>query len=920
MLKLKRIIALITVAMFVFSFAAPAVAADTTTAAVSKTAIGADVKGTKYEDATKKLISLGIINGFEDGTVRPESTVTRAQFAAIVAQELGIADGVGQSTTKFKDVPASHWASGVINLAVGRGIIVGYPDGSFKPEAPVTYAEAYAMLVQMLGYGPTIKGAAWPSGVLAKAASLGVSKGVSGAASTAMKRGDVILAAENSLTIDIMEQDEWGTDNIYKKQDDKTILSEIFNITVYDGTNTDGEDGIEAYKTVSSVPKTDLSGLKANEIKFTGDGTKYSVSAVYNPNDFIGQEVETWVDDDDDVVYYIGGSDNETVIYDSIDATYDGDGSIYLKDVDDDYAILDDDDADVNGTKIWYNLDKSLTFDSSKADSSSDSYVNDNELEALAIEGASIKVVLNDDDKIVAAVITDYTASDAISGLAKEVSEEDETVKYYNDNGGTSTLDLDDADYAIVKDGVPAEISDIEAFDVVNVLDSGDDEYFITVTSTQVKGTADVSWSSDSAVEKLDITVGDTKYDVSPDVTYSDDANDSIDAASVDDIKDLNGEDVTLYIDAAGDVRHIVSGEVNGQSGKLIGVVSKSATYSGSYDDEVKFKLVNKAGSELTFEFDPDDVDLYDADGIIDWTDGNDFASYLDLTADPLIVVEYKLDSAGELSKITLKDGEYTDILNDIKVNDDDKTISVDGGDYAITDDTIIFDVTQYDENNDGEYDDVKTVTWDALKNKDDVEGAVVTDDDEVDYLIVTHVDGSLSSEGNYAVVTGFTTVGGDDAVKLLLADGTKQTIVDDSTVTSEVYGHSAKLAKGDFIRYELDSDNELDEVQILAAPGKYSELSGSNAALDIENLVNAVVLDSTSSSLKVNVKGSASDTSARFTINGETKIFEIYDTDKLRQVTSVKEGSVVVIIDTDDDNKSANFVVVVNDKTPSDW
>ena len=52
------------------------------------------------------------------------------------------------------DVPANSWASGYINVAVTMGIINGYPDGTFKPENPVTYAEALKMILAAIGYVP----------------------------------------------------------------------------------------------------------------------------------------------------------------------------------------------------------------------------------------------------------------------------------------------------------------------------------------------------------------------------------------------------------------------------------------------------------------------------------------------------------------------------------------------------------------------------------------------------------------------------------------------------------------------------------------------------------------------------------------------------------------------------------------------
>ena len=126
---MKKILALVlalTLALGTFSFAAAAVPED--------------VAGTDYEDAVARLGALGIIVGYPDGTFRPEQPVTRAEFAKIMVSALGIGEAAQYAAgpTRFPDVPADHWASGYINVAVDVGVVVGYPDGTFLPENQVT--------------------------------------------------------------------------------------------------------------------------------------------------------------------------------------------------------------------------------------------------------------------------------------------------------------------------------------------------------------------------------------------------------------------------------------------------------------------------------------------------------------------------------------------------------------------------------------------------------------------------------------------------------------------------------------------------------------------------------------------------------------------------------------------------------------
>ena len=91
---------------------------------------------TTVGEAVGILSNLGILTGFEDGTFKPDETVTRAQMAAIVCRTLGYESQAKSSagTTIFNDVPGDHWAAGYINVAQSLNIINGYGDGNFGPE------------------------------------------------------------------------------------------------------------------------------------------------------------------------------------------------------------------------------------------------------------------------------------------------------------------------------------------------------------------------------------------------------------------------------------------------------------------------------------------------------------------------------------------------------------------------------------------------------------------------------------------------------------------------------------------------------------------------------------------------------------------------------------------------------------------
>ena len=83
--------------------------------------------------------------GYTDGTVRPNGYITRAEAAALVTRLLGLDTFASAAEPAFTDTPSS-WYNKAINAAVNRGIMKGYPDKSFRPNAPITRAEFTQMI------------------------------------------------------------------------------------------------------------------------------------------------------------------------------------------------------------------------------------------------------------------------------------------------------------------------------------------------------------------------------------------------------------------------------------------------------------------------------------------------------------------------------------------------------------------------------------------------------------------------------------------------------------------------------------------------------------------------------------------------------------------------------------------------------
>ena len=107
-------------------------------------------RGQWFNHAVSTLSSMGIVKGHNDGTFAPNAPITRAEFAAIAAR---LDDKNTDTSSKFTDI-ASHWAKNEIGIAANKGWINGYPDGTFRPNQYITRAEAMTLVNRVLNRLP----------------------------------------------------------------------------------------------------------------------------------------------------------------------------------------------------------------------------------------------------------------------------------------------------------------------------------------------------------------------------------------------------------------------------------------------------------------------------------------------------------------------------------------------------------------------------------------------------------------------------------------------------------------------------------------------------------------------------------------------------------------------------------------------
>lgn len=264
--NLKKLISTIA-ALAIAVSCVPAFAADFT-----------DVADTAdYKVAVDNIVALGIAQGNPDGTFAPENLIKRSEAAKMIVGTMGPAmmnaAAASKGETGFADVPAEHWASGFVVQGVSKGYINGMGDGTFAPDANVTYGQIVKMLVCVLGYGEDAEAAGgWVGGgYLTKAGALGVTDGFDGyLADQAVNRGEVAMLINNSLDIPVkaivdyetgFEMDEKGNLKTVivpvtepmdgkKGRDYETLLTTYFDAYAVRGriTGVDKVKGVVEYK------------------------------------------------------------------------------------------------------------------------------------------------------------------------------------------------------------------------------------------------------------------------------------------------------------------------------------------------------------------------------------------------------------------------------------------------------------------------------------------------------------------------------------------------------------------------------------------------------------------------------------------------------------------------------------------------
>lgn len=690
-----------------------------------------DVTGNSVEaNAIYKLTSLGIIDGYTDGTFGPEKTITRAEFAKIAVYTAGlqaVANGMQGTPSSFKDVSADFWGNGWINVAAAQGFVKGYPDGTFKPQAQITQAEVITVLLRLLGYNDNLQGV-WPANYIAKAANLGILDDISFNANAAATRGTVAVLAAESLDENVVVYE--ASNNLFKEDLKSgaayTLLEDNFDNAVKTEDvlvlgveiNNNGEYVLNYYNWDLDDKKVVIGEKKlviAENAVVNGAGNLFALD---------GAIVDFLQNDDNEVIFISVVPDIATKVFGKVDSvdTAGAAGSWSIE--------IDDTDYDVAPT--FFTCAGKTTVAGTKA--TVDAYV-----------GQKIAMFFNDDNDVVFINKTSYDASYVVDEVGKD-SIKSKNGKRFSD------VDEDDDDVLVLRNGAVVKLADLQENDVFYFLeDKRGFDYYIIAIANKVEGEA-------TKISGDDLYIDGTKYTMAGNTLgatlgfYAEDSKG--DKVLVADLGDFLGEQILAYKDGNGEIAFI-TGDTSDSKGGIVGLILdfNLDTLYGTTTNWVKVYTEN--GEEITYDVEEDYVDDYTAPPAPPDTILTIMAAE-GLAAGDLM--EFQLNANGEIDDIdTITPvGPVVAYTIDDAVKDYDR-IKV-GADWKyVTDDTIIFDF----DNTVGDLE-CDLATWADVEDAATINADIYYDDDEIDYLVVASAGGISSSNIKGVFVDDYKTSDGD--------------------------------------------------------------------------------------------------------------------------------------------------------------
>lgn len=794
-----------------------------------------DVESTaSYAQAVQELSALDVISGYDDGTFGPDKLVTRAEITKMIVDALAERSSAEASTesTKFADVSADHWAKGYINQGVANGFIAGMSDTEFDPDANVTYVQAQKMLVSAIGYETYAQAqGGWPTGYKTYAASLDITKGISGITdSTELTRAQVAQMIDNAMDAPLCVIASWKTE---------WNGSKTPNLEVRDGKEGRAYETLftekhDAYKVYGRVTETSKTGsVDTDKVTFqvekadNFDDEEVKADSPVSEDMYIGDSkadnyLRTYSqaliqknDDDEFTILSIAAAaanKSVTVASEDFDENKSTDEALYFFPAGTTKGSTKYQLDTTNGVTIYIN-----GVESSKSIAELRDYLDNNETASVTLQKETETGSTSTSAKYNTIMVSSY-----VTAIVDEVIDKtNETSVYFDTYSSgiqakmTVNKDDDNYTYSFKLDGKDIEAKDLQQNDVLNISydttrSFKDSSFYDVIVTRNVVDGVKCTSINDS---KGEYTIGGTKYK----------------AAEGMDIDVETSTEYSLYLDHFGRIAKADENSVTKNYGVLKNIYKKAG---GDY----MAQIITKNGTEEEYKVDNDKVNEYatylkyatfysDAkkENKIDTTtkdwqskvvafDEPEYsASQPKTVAYPAQVVEYSISSSS--NKITIKNnGVIAPTAADAEYKESGNKI----GSVKMADSTVILDLSEVDTKD----------TYSVVSSLNDGSNYVAygydksKSDNTYRFVIITEGTSSVfNSETQLAIFNGSEVIdkdGDKTAYNLVVNGEEKQFVLDDDVV---ITGNAGKTVaedafdEGDVLVYATNSEGYISRI-----------------------------------------------------------------------------------------------------------
>lgn len=770
-----------------------------------------DVESTaSYAQAVQELSALDVISGYDDGTFGPDKLVTRAEITKMIVDALAERSSAEASTesTKFADVSADHWAKGYINQGVADGFIAGMSDTEFDPDANVTYVQAQKMLVSAIGYETYAQAqGGWPIGYKTYAASLDITKGISGIKdSTELTRAQVAQMIDNAMDAPLCVIASWKTEWNGSKtpnlevRDGKegrayeTLFTEKHDAYKVYGrvTETSKTGSVDTDKVTFQVEKADnfddeevKAGSPVSEDMYIGDSKADNYLRTYS------QALIQKNDDDEFTILSIAAAaanKSVTVASEDFDENKSTDEALYFFPAGTTKGSTKYQLDTTNGVTIYIN-----GVESSKSIAELRDYLDNNETASVTLQKETETGSTSTSAKYNTIMVSSYVTAivDEVIDKTNETSVNFDTYSSGIQAKMTVNKDDDNYTYSFKLDGKEIEAKDLQQNDVLNISYDTTGSfressfYDVIVTRNVVDGVKCTSIND----SKGEYTIGGTKYK----------------AAEGMDIDVETSTEYSLYLDHFGRIAKADENSVSKNYGVLKNIYKKAG---GDY----MAQIITKKGTEEEYKVDSDNVKAYksylvksDADGAVYDSTNKKTDAY------PKQVVEYSVSSSS--NKITIKNG---GVIAPTTADAEYKESGNKIGSVKMADSTVILDLSEVDTKD----------TYSVVSSLNDGSNYVAygydksKSDNTYRFVIITEGTSSVfNSETQLAIFNGSEVVDNDGdktAYNLVVNGEEKQFILDDDVV---ITGNAGKTVaedafdEGDVLVYATNSEGYISRI-----------------------------------------------------------------------------------------------------------